>query len=165
MTPAAADPRPADLPAQGRLDGREHHYPLRVYYEDTDVSGVAYHASYLRWMERARTEMLRCAGIDHGGAVAAGEGGYAVASLAIRYKAPARLDDALTVATRLTGVRAVSLLIQQRVRRGAALLAEADVVAALLAADGRPRRQPQAWLAIYDGLVDKAGPQGDAQDR
>jgi acyl-CoA thioester hydrolase len=157
----------ADLPPQGRLDGVEHRLPIRVYYEDTDVSGVAYHATYLRWMERARTEMLRVAGIDHGGWVAAGEGGYAVASLAIRYRGPARLDDALTIATRLTGVRAASLAIQQTVRRGAVVLAQADVVAALLARDGRPRRQPRAWLAIYRGLLPDhqrgaGGSQGDA---
>lgn len=142
-----------DLPPQGRLDGAEHLYPLRVYYEDTDVSGVAYHANYLRWMERARTEMLRVCGIDHAAGATAGEGGYAIASLAIRYVTPARLDDAVTVATRLTAVRAASIAIQQRVRRGAALLAEADLVAALVGPDGRPRRQPCAWLAIFDGLL------------
>ena len=155
----------ADLPPSGRLDGAEHRYPVRVYYEDTDVSGVAYHANYLRWMERARTEMLRVAGINHAGHVAEGAGGYAVASLAIRYAAPARLDDALVVATRLTGVRAASLAIQQRVMRGAVVLAVADVVAALVAPDGRPRRQPREWLAIYDGLLvhdeTAPGPLGD----
>jgi acyl-CoA thioester hydrolase len=152
----------ADLPPSGRLDGVEHRYPVRVYYEDTDVSGVAYHANYLRWMERARTEMLRVAGIDHAGSVAGGAGGYAVASLAIRYAAPARLDDALVVVTRLTGVRAASLAIQQRVMRGPVVLATADVVAALVALDGRPRRQPRDWLAIYDGLLARPGSQGDA---
>lgn len=146
-------PASADLPPEGRIDGREHRYPVRVYYEDTDVSGVAYHATYLRWMERGRTEMLRCAGIDHGGAVTAGEGGYAVAALSIRYARPARLDDALVIATGLVGVRAASLVIQQRVICRGVVLAEAEVVAALLGADGRPRRQPRAWLAIYDGLL------------
>lgn len=159
-------PSPVDLPPGGRLDGPEHRYPLRVYYEDTDVSGVAYHANYLRWMERARTEMLRVAGIDHAASVAAGEGGYAVASVAIRYARPARLDDALVVATRLTGVRAASLLIQQRVIRGRVVLADADIVAALVAPDGRPRRQPRGWLAIYHGLLaqdaTEPGLQGDA---
>ena len=153
MTPAGSD-----LPPEGRLDGREHLYPVRVYYEDTDVSGVAYHANYLRWMERARTEMLRVCGIDHAGSVAGGDGGYAVASVSIRYRAPARLDDALTLVSRLSGVRAASIAIQQTVRRGAVVLAEADLVAAFVAPDGRPCRQPRAWLAIYAGLL----PQGDA---
>ena len=131
------------------------------------MSGVAYHAGYLRWMERARTEMLRVCGIDHAGAVAGGEGGYAVASVAVRYLAPARLDDALTLVSRLTGIRAASIAIQQTVRRGAVVLAEADLVAAFVAPDGRPRRQPRAWLAIFRGLLpdqDHRGqvPQGDA---
>ncbi|WP_174293076.1 YbgC/FadM family acyl-CoA thioesterase [Sphingomonas bacterium] len=163
MTPAGPD-----LPSQGRLDGPEHRYPVRVYFEDTDVSGVAYHANYLRWMERARTEMLRCAGIDHGGSIAGGEGGYAVASVAIRYRAPARLDDALFVDSRLMDVRAASIAIQQTVRRGAVVLAEADLVAAFVAPDGRPRRQPRAWCAIYQRLLPPDAvtrghrPQGDA---
>ena len=166
MTPAVPDP-PSPQPPRGRLDGAEHLYPVRVYYEDTDVSGVAYHANYLRWMERARTEMLRVVGIDHAGSVAKGGGGYAVVSVALRYRAPARLDDALTVASRLTGARMASLAIQQTVRRGAVVLAQADVVAAFVAPDGRPRRQPPAWLAIYRGLLspDHDGarvPQGDA---
>ncbi len=158
MMPAAAD----DVPLSGRLARGEHRYPVRVHYEDTDVSGVVYHANYLRWMERARTEMLRVAGIDHAAGVARGDGGYAVASVAIRYVRPARLDDALVVATRLTAVRAASLAIQQRVSRNGVVLAEADIVAALVAADGRPRRQPRAWLDIYRGLLGPSGSQGDA---
>ena len=160
MTPAGPD-LPLPLPPEGRLDGAEHLYPLRVYFEDTDLSGVAYHANYLRWMERARTEMLRVVGIGHGASVAAGEGSYAVASVAIRYLVPARLDDALTVVTSLGAIRAASIVIQQRVRRGAVLLAEADLVAAFVAPDGRPRRQPRAWLAIFQGLVAPPAP-GDA---
>ena len=143
----------AVLPPEGRLDGGEHHYPVRVYYEDTDLSGVVYHANYLRWMERGRTEMLRCVGIDHAGSVVAGEGGYAIAEVTVRYRAPARLDDALVVTTGLARVRAASLLIQQRVSRGTVVLAQADLVAALVAPDGRPRRQPRAWLDRYRALI------------
>ena len=151
---SAADP---DLPPQGRLDGAEHRLPVRVYYEDTDLSGVVYHANYLRWMERGRTEMLRCLGIDHAGSAVAGEGGYAIAEVTLRYRVPARLDDALVVATRLGAVRAASLVIQQRVSRGAVVLAEADIVAALVAPDGRPRRQPRAWLDRYRTLMSDVG--------
>ena len=166
MTPAGPD-LPPPQPTWGRLDGPEHLYPLRVYYEDTDVSGVAYHANYLRWMERARTEMLRVVGIDHAGSVAAGAGGYAVTDVALRYRAPARLDDALTLASRLTQVRGASIAIQQIVRRGPVVLAEADLVAAFVAPDGRPRRQPRAWLDLYRGLMAPGThpgppPQGDA---
>lgn len=147
-----------DLPPDGYFDGRDHRLPVRVYFEDTDLSGVVYHANYLRYMERARSDMLRLAGVDQRAAFAAGEGAYAVVDLAIRYRAPARLDDALVVVTRVVAVRAASVVIHQTVRRGAVVLAEADVTAALVAASGRPRRQPRAWLDIYQRLIG----QGDA---
>lgn len=142
-----------DGPTEGRFVGGEHRLGVRVYFEDTDLSGVVYHANYLRYMERARSDMLRVAGIDQRAGVEAGEGAYAVASLAIRYRAPARLDDALLVVSRVTQVRTASVSIHQRVMRGTLLLAEADVVAALVAPSGRPRRQPRAWLDIYERLL------------
>ncbi|TXC72044.1 tol-pal system-associated acyl-CoA thioesterase [Sphingomonas ginsenosidivorax] len=142
-----------DLPTAGRFDGREHRFPVRVYFEDTDLSGVVYHANYLRYMERARSDMLRVAGIDQRATHEAGEGAYAVASLNIRYAAPARLDDALLIVSRLKQVRAASVSIHQRVMRDGVVLAEADVVAAMVAAGGRPKRQPRAWTDIYERLV------------
>src|SRR3546814_1355466 len=81
-----------DQPYQGGFVGREHLFALRVYFEDTDLSGVVYHANYLRFMERARSDMLRAAGIDQRGAAEAGDGVYAIADLGIRYMRPARLD-------------------------------------------------------------------------
>lgn len=144
-----------DQPVEGRFDGTTHRFPVRVYFEDTDLSGVVYHANYLRFMERARSDMLRLAGIDQRAAHDAGEGAYAVASLAIRYAAPARLDDALVVETKVTEVRAAAVSIHQRVMRGAILLAEADVVAALVAPSGRPRRQPSAWIDRFNSLLAK----------
>jgi len=134
--------------------GVEHRFPVRVYFEDTDLSGVVYHANYLRYMERARSDMLRLAGIDQRAAFEAGEGAYAVADLRIRYAAPARLDDDLIVATRLRQVRAASVVIHQRVSRGGETLSQAEVTAALVAPNGRPRRQPAAWVEIYRRLVD-----------
>jgi acyl-CoA thioester hydrolase len=145
----------ADQPAAGRFVGVEHRLPVRVYFEDTDLSGVVYHANYLRFMERARSDMLRLAGVDQRAAHDAGEGAYAVASLSIRYAAPARLDDALVVATRVTGVRAASVSIHQRVMRDTLVLAQADVVAALVAPSGRPRRQPRDWIDRFAALVDQ----------
>lgn len=142
-----------DQPTGGRFEGRDHRFPVRVYFEDTDLSGVVYHANYLRYMERARSDMLRVAGIDQRAEHEAGGGAYAVASLAIRYAAPARLDDALLVVTRLTRVRAAGVSIHQRVMRDAVVLTEADLVVALVAANGRPRRQPSAWTEIYERLV------------
>jgi acyl-CoA thioester hydrolase len=144
-----------DQPIAGRFVGTEHRFPVRVYFEDTDLSGVVYHANYLRYMERARSDMLRLAGIDQRGAHEAGEGAYAVSALAIRYKRPARLDDALVVVTRLTQIRAASVDIHQRVMRGAEILTDADVTAALVAASGRPTRQPLAWIEAFRRLVDQ----------
>lgn len=142
-----------DQPQAGRFAGREHRYPVRVFFEDTDLSGVVYHANYLRFMERARSDMLRLAGIDQRAVHDAGEGAYAVADLAIRYRAPARLDDALLVVSRVTAVRAASVVIHQTVRRGPLVLTEAEVTAALVAPSGRPKRQPAAWTDIYQRLI------------
>lgn len=142
-----------DQPPVGRFDGNEHRFAVRVYFEDTDLSGVAYHANYLRWLERARSDMLRLAGVDQRAAFERGEGAYAVAELRIRYLAPARLDDALAVASRLTRLRSAGLVVHQRVSRGAVMLADACVTAALVAPSGRPPRQPPGWLAAYRRLV------------
>lgn len=126
---------------------------MRVYFEDTDLSGVVYHANNLRYMERARSAMLRAAGIDQRAAFECGEGVYAVREIAIRYAAPARLDDALTIISRLVGLRAASADIHQRVMRDAVLLAQARVEAAFVAPSGRPRRQPAEWMRALERLV------------
>ena len=144
-----------DQPVEGRFEGKEHRFPVRVYFEDTDLSGVVYHANYLRYMERARSDMLRRAGIDQRGFQEAGEGAYAVSSLAIRYRRPARLDDALVVVTRLIQVRAASVDIQQRVMRGTEILSDAEVTAALVGASGRPKRQPLEWIEAFRRLMDQ----------
>ena len=70
-------------PPDGLIDGNRHLYAVRVYYEDTDLSGITYHANYLRWFERARSDLLRLLGIDQRGAIEAGEGAYAVADLSL----------------------------------------------------------------------------------
>lgn len=141
-----------DRPAEGRFVGNEHRLPLRVYFEDTDLSGVVYHANYLRFMERARSDMLRAAGIGQRETFEAGGGVYTVAELSIRFRRSARLDDALLVVSRLTDVRAASCVIHQGVMRGDELLAEADVTAAFVGPDGRPRRQPRAWIETFERL-------------
>lgn len=142
-----------DLPAQGRIVAGEHRFPLRVYFEDTDLSGIVYHANYLRYMERARSDMLRQAGIDQRAHQESGGGAYAVTALTIRYRAPAKLDDALLVVTRLAKVRAASVDIHQRVIRCGEILAEADVTAALVSAAGRAVRQPREWIAAFAQLM------------
>jgi acyl-CoA thioester hydrolase len=134
-------------PASGRFDGALHRFPVRVYYEDTDAGGVVYHSNYLRWFERARTEVLRLLGIVQSGT---DEGIYAVADLSIRYAAPARLDDAVTIETRALEIGAASVRMSQQALRGKQLLAEATIRIGFLGADGRPRRQPAEWRAKFD---------------
>jgi acyl-CoA thioester hydrolase len=148
-----------DLPATGRFVGGEHRFPLRVYFEDTDLSGVVYHANYLRYLERARSDMLRAAGIDQRGAFEAGEGVYAIADLAIRYRRPARLDDDLLVISRVMDTKAASCVIHQRVMCGRLLVADADVTAAFLSPEGRPRRQPDSWREAFRRLRGEEIPQ------
>ncbi|WP_010184021.1 tol-pal system-associated acyl-CoA thioesterase [Sphingomonas sp. PAMC 26605] len=152
-----------DQPAQGRIVGAVHRFPLRVYFEDTDLSGIVYHANYLRYMERARSDMLRVVGIDQRAHQESGGGAYAVTALAIRYRAPAKLDDALIVLTTLQNVRAASVDIQQRVMRGETILTEADVTAALVATTGRPLRQPKEWIAAFaQAMGERAMGSGDS---
>ncbi|PXA91332.1 thioesterase [Nostoc sp. 3335mG] len=141
------------LTALGPISGNEHRLVLRVYFEDTDLTGVVYHANYLRYMERARSDMLLAAGIDQRAAFEAGEGAYAIAGLSIRYRAPARLGDELAIISRVMRLRAASVDIHQRVMRSDSIVAEADVEAAFVLPSGRPRRQPAAWMAAFAPLV------------
>lgn len=136
-------------PSSGVLHGPLHRFAVRVYYEDTDLSGIVYHANYLRWFERARSDLLRLLGIDQRAAFEAGEGAYAVADLAIRYASPARLDDDILIETRCTELRAASCRLVQRATRDGALVAEQAVRVGFLDPDGRPRRQPEAWRAAF----------------
>ena len=139
-------------PADGCFEGNTHYFPVRVYFEDTDVAGIVYYANYLRFMERARSDLLRAIGVDQRGALEDGTGVYAVAEVSIRYKAPARLGDDLIVVTDIEEIRAASVLIHQQVRRTSELLADAMVTAAFLTPEGRPRRQPKAWVERFERL-------------
>ena len=147
-------PSDLDMPVTGRIVAGEHRFPIRVYFEDTDLSGIVYHANYLRYMERARSDMLRLAGIDQRSHQEAGGGAYAVTALNIRYRAPAKLDDALLVLTTLQQIRAASVDIQQRAMRGNTILTEAEVTAALVGAAGRPQRQPKEWIAAFARVME-----------
>lgn len=105
--------------AEPGLAGRaeEHIFPVRVYYEDTDAGGVVYYANYLRFAERARTEMLRRLGIESSRLMAEEGIAFAVRHCAVDYRRPARLDDQLEVRTRLSGVGGASLEMEQRIVR------------------------------------------------
>ncbi|MBA3896682.1 MAG: YbgC/FadM family acyl-CoA thioesterase [Sphingomonadaceae bacterium] len=143
-----------DASALGRFDGGAHAYPVRVYFEDTDLSGVVYYANYLRFMERARSDMLRALGIGQRAAFEGGEGVYAVSELAIRYRRPARLDDDLTVVSRVLSVGGATATIHQSVMRGREMLTEATVTAAFLTPGGKPRRQPPVWVAAFREVME-----------
>jgi acyl-CoA thioester hydrolase len=143
-----------DQPYEGAFVEGVHHFALRVYFEDTDVAGVVYYANYLKFMERARSDMLRAVGIDQRAAIESGEGVYVVAEANVKYRASAKLDDNLLVLSEVKAVRAASCLIHQRVMRGADVLADAMITAAFIA-DGKPKRQPRAWVGIFERLVRK----------
>ena len=145
----------ADKPYEGAFLGRTHRFALRVYFEDTDTAGIVYYANYLRFMERARSDMLRAIGVDQRAALESGEGVYAVAEAQIRYRRPAKLDDALVVVSRVQEVRAASCVIHQRVMRGEEILTDATVTAAFLSPEGRPRRQPREWVQSFERLIEE----------
>ena len=137
----------------GTIEGATHFYAVRVYYEDTDLSGITYHANYLRWFERARSDLLRRLAIDQRAAIEAGEGAYAVADVHLRYLRPAKLDDDVMIETRCTEMRAASCRMRQTACRGDEVLAEAELRVGFVAPDGRPRRQPEEWRAAFDRFM------------
>src|ERR1700739_1147016 len=110
------------LEGLGSFDGRAHIPPLSVYYEDTDLSGVVYHANYLRYMERGRTEFFRLAGISRARLEDEDPTAWTIRRIAVEYFRPARLDDQIEVHSVLTEVSGARLKVLQRVRRGADLL-------------------------------------------
>lgn len=124
---------------------KPHRFSVRVYYEDTDFSGVVYHASYLRFMERGRTEMLRALGIEQAGL----DFGFAVRAMQIDYLKPARMDDDLTIETTTRNIGGATLDLDQRVLRGEEVLVTASVRIACIA-DSRPARMPKDIRAKLD---------------
>ncbi|MEJ7932897.1 YbgC/FadM family acyl-CoA thioesterase [Sphingobium sp. AN558] len=147
---AVSDQLPSS--ATGRFIAADHYFPLRIYFEDTDLGGVVYHANYLRYMERARSDMLRIAGIDQRANLEGGEGVYAVISVRIDYQRPGKLDDDLMVISRVTHVNAATCSIHQAVMRGDEYLTTGDVSVAYLTPQGRPKRQPRPWIDIFTRL-------------
>ena len=144
-----------DTPYRGGFVGAEHHFALTVYFEDTDTAGVVYYANYLKFMERARSDMIRAVGIDQAEMLRGDGSAYFVTHVDIRYRRPARLADDLRVVSGVQQVRASSVDIQQRVMRGDVLLSDASVTAAFLDRDGRPRRQPKEWVEIFRNIGTK----------
>ena len=141
----------------GRLTDFGHVLPVRVYYEDTDFSGMVYHANYLRYLERGRSDWLRLLGIGHD-ALARGEFGrgplaFAVTRIAVDFLKPARIDDALEVETRVKAVGGATVTLAQVVRRGSADLVSAEVAVALVNLAGRPQRIPREVRTRIGGTL------------
>ena len=129
-----------------------HRFPVRVYYEDTDLAGIVYHANYLKFFERGRSEWLRDLGIDQI-ALAEGEAGFyfAVRRMAIDFDRPARFDDALEVETDNQGGTGARILLRQTLWRGETKLSHADVTIVAVGKDGRPKRLPETLRALLEG--------------
>lgn len=132
----------------GKIENGQHVMAVRIYYEDTDFSGVVYHASYLRFMERGRTDFLRLLGVDHRALFEeAGQEvpgfAFVVRSMSIEYLKPAHMDDVLTIKTSPAEVAGASLTLKQEVFREGTLILEAMVKAAFVSG-GRARRIPEA---------------------
>jgi acyl-CoA thioester hydrolase len=139
-------------PYEGAFIGNAHYFALRVYIEDTDLGGVVYHANYLRFLERARSDLVRSLGIDQRAAIERGDGVYAVAEMHIKYCRPARLEDELVIMSQLDEIRGASCVIRQKVLRGHEILADATVTVVFLTPQGRPRRQPPEWVKKFEGI-------------
>ncbi len=133
-----------DTPSIGRFDGQSHILPVRVYYEDTDFTGVVYHANYLRFMERGRSEMLRLMAAT----VAAPPemGVFAVIHMTLDFLAAARIHDALVVETTFEGMKGPRMIFAQSVIRDGQILCRAQVVAVAITPEGRARRPTAAEM-------------------
>lgn len=135
------------------IEGTVHVWPVRVYYEDTDAAGIVYYANYLKFAERARTEMLRAIGIDHSRMRSETGLAFAVRECSVDYRSPARLDDSIEVHTRVLGISGAAVRAEQNVIRDHDLLVRITLRIVCLRADGKPARLPQnvrAALAQYD---------------
>jgi acyl-CoA thioester hydrolase len=138
----------------GRLTDFGHVLPVRVYFEDTDFSGVVYHGGYVRFMERGRSDFVRLIGIGHGDLDAGVHGEplvFAVRRIDIEYRKPARIDDVVEVETRVREIRGASIVLDQTIRRGPDILTEAAVTVAFVSRDGKARRIPETVRARLAG--------------
>lgn len=144
----------------GRLTDEGHRLDVRVYFEDTDFSGVVYHARYLHFLERGRSDLLRLKGVGHR-ELLAGEFGapmaFAVRRMELDFLRSARIDDIVTVTTSTRQLGGARILLDQKILRGEELLIEANVTVAVISPEGKPMRMPPRVLAA---LAPGAGAQG-----
>jgi acyl-CoA thioester hydrolase len=138
------------LKGLGYFEGKVHILPISIYYEDTDLSGMVYHANYLRYMERGRTEFFRLAGISRARLEDEEPTAWTLRRIAVEYFRPARLDDQVAVHSVLTEVSGARLKVLQRVCRGGDLLVEGRIEACITTLTGKPRRLPGT---VHDALA------------
>jgi acyl-CoA thioester hydrolase len=136
-------------PSAGWIEGREHRLPVRIYYEDTDFTGMVYHANYLRYFERGRSDFFRIAGISHTALLALPEPtAFTIIRIELDYKRAARVDDALVVRTTYDDMKGPRLLVSQRILRGEELIAAAQVQAVCIDMKGRAIRPPRSMVEL-----------------
>lgn len=153
------------MPPIGWMQDRTHVFPVRVYYEDTDFSGFVYHASYLKFIERGRSEFLRICGIGHRELLNAAEPLFwTVRKIGITYLRPARIEDALTARTQVAGITGARMLLHQWIERSAEMLIQASVEVCLIGSAGRPRRIPGAIRKQMEFYVESANNPGANQE-
>lgn len=148
------DGKPVDLAAglAGELTDFGHRLRARVYFADTDFSGVVYHARYLEFFERGRSDYLRLAGVHHNELIDGKHGEklvWVVKRMEIDFRSAARIDDVLTIDTRTADISGARIVMAQQIRRGDTVLVEARVQAAIIGESGKPRRFPKEWAAIF----------------
>lgn len=136
---------------------RQHWIEIRVYYEDTDFTGMVYHANYLRFFERGRSDFLRDAGVSHQDLLdRADPAAFTLTHIEVDYKRAARVDDLLSVRTRCVGLKGARMLFQQTCLRGEDVIAEGRITAVIIHPDGRPRRPMPDVMAQLQAFVYQA---------
>lgn len=140
-------------PPGGALDGPLHRLAVRAYYEDTDTGGVVYHANYLRWYERARTDMLRLFGIRLSDTIAEAVGTYVVSECTLKFTGSARLDDVVLIESRVVEARRASVVMAQRALVEDCEINRATLRLGFVTMDGKPRRQPDGWLEAFRSVM------------
>jgi len=141
----------------GPIEGDVHLLPIRVYYEDTDFSGAVYHANYLKFCERGRSDWLRLLHVHHR-ALDRQDAAFVVRRMDCEFLKPARIDDLLEVETRLREAAGARMELDQRVARTSEVIFRAKVTVALVGAGGRPKRLPRELLAVFASSARRTQP-------
>lgn len=150
----ANDGKPAEAAAglSGELTDNGHRLSARVYFADTDFSGVVYHARYLEFFERGRSDYLRLAGVHHNELIDGKHGEklvWVVKRMEIDFRAAARIDDVLLIETKTAEISGARIVMAQQIKRGEQVLVEARVQAAIIGESGKPRRFPKEWIGVF----------------